>query len=141
MPVRHFLALSDLSRDELLALLARALELKRWRREGRRPLLFERKTLAMIFEKSSTLTRVSFEAAMVEGGGKAIFLSNSESQIGRGESPADTARVLSQMADAIMVRTFGHDIIECFAEIAFNNVVRFARGEAVNLVNPQVLVR
>jgi ornithine carbamoyltransferase len=64
MSCRHFLSLRDLSRDEVLALLARALELKRWRRNGRRPPLFERKVLAMIFEKSSTRTRVSFEAAM-----------------------------------------------------------------------------
>ena len=118
MSVRHFLALNDLSRAEVRALLARALELKRWRREGRRPLLFERRTLAMIFEKSSTRTRVSFEAAMAEGGGKAIFLSTQESQLGRGEPPEDTARVLSQMADAIMVRTYGHDIVERIAACA-----------------------
>ena len=115
MSPRHFLALSDLKPDELLGLLERALELKQWRRAGRRPLLFERKTLAMIFEKSSTRTRVSFEAAMAEGGGKAIFLSNNESQVGRGEPAADTARVLSMMADAIMVRTFGHEVVEQFA--------------------------
>ena len=115
MPLRHFLALTDVSSAELRALIERALELKRWRREGRRPLLFERKTLAMIFEKSSTRTRVSFEAAMAEGGGKAIFLSNNESQVGRGEPAEDTARVLSEMADAIMVRTYGHDIVERIA--------------------------
>jgi ornithine carbamoyltransferase len=116
--LRHFLALTDLSRQELTTLLERALELKRWRRDGRRPALFERKTLAMIFEKSSTRTRVSFEAAMAEGGGKAIFLSTHESQLGRGEPPEDTARVLSQMADAIMIRTFAHDIVERIAACA-----------------------
>ncbi len=118
MALRHFLALDDLSGDEIRTLLERALELKRWRRDGRRPPLFERKTLAMIFEKSSTRTRVSFEGAMAEGGGKAIFLSSQESQLGRGEPPEDTARVLSQMADAVMVRTFGHDIVERIASCA-----------------------
>jgi ornithine carbamoyltransferase len=115
MSVRHFLSLLDLDRQEVLKLLERAVELKRWRREGRRPPLFERKVLAMIFEKSSTRTRVSFEAMMGEGGGKAIFLSTKESQVGRGEPPEDTARVLSEMADAIMVRTFEHEIVERIA--------------------------
>ncbi|MGE0858777.1 MAG: ornithine carbamoyltransferase [Gammaproteobacteria bacterium] len=118
MALRHFLALEDLSRAETEKLLARALELKRWRRAGKRPPLFERKTLAMIFEKSSTRTRVSFEGAMAEGGGKAVFLSSHESQLGRGEPVEDTARVLSEMADAIMVRTFGHDIVERMASHA-----------------------
>ena len=118
MALRHFLSLDDFSGDEIRALLDRALELKRWRRAGRRPPLFQHKTLAMIFEKSSTRTRVSFEGAMAEGGGKAIFLSSQESQLGRGEPPEDTARVLSQMADAIMVRTYGHEIVECIARHA-----------------------
>lgn len=118
MALRHFLALEDLSRAETEKLLARASELKRWRRAGKRPPLFERKTLAMIFEKSSTRTRVSFEGAMAEGGGKAVFLSSHESQLGRGEPVEDTARVLSEMADAIMVRTFGHDIVERMARHA-----------------------
>lgn len=123
MPLRHFLSLRDLTRDEVAALLARALELKRWRRAGRRPPLFERMTLAMIFEKSSTRTRVSFEAAMAEGGGKAVFLSTQESQLGRGEPPEDTARVLAEMADAIMVRTHAHDIVERIAACAHVPVI------------------
>jgi ornithine carbamoyltransferase len=118
MTLRHFLTLDDLGSDEIRALLERALELKRWRRDGRRPPLFQHKTLAMIFEKSSTRTRVSFEGAMAEGGGKAIFLSSQESQLGRGEPPEDTARVLSELADAIMVRTFGHEIVERMASCA-----------------------
>jgi ornithine carbamoyltransferase len=118
MALRHFLSLDDLGGDEICALLERALELKRWRRAGRRPPLFAHKTLAMIFEKSSTRTRVSFEGAMAEGGGKAIFLSSQESQLGRGEPPEDTARVLSQLADAIMVRTFAHDTVERIARCA-----------------------
>jgi len=118
MSLRHFLSIKDLNRDEVVHLIARARELKAWRARGYRPALFERKTLALIFEKSSTRTRVSFEAAMAEGGGKAIFLSASESQLGRGEPPEDTARVLSEMADAIMVRTFDHEIVERFARCA-----------------------
>ncbi len=108
---RHFLSLFDLDRDELRALLRRASELKRLRAAGVRPLLFERKVLAMIFEKSSTRTRVSFEAAMAEGGGGAVFLANQDSQVGRGEPIADTARVLTEMSDVIAARTFAHDTV------------------------------
>jgi ornithine carbamoyltransferase len=115
MSVRHFLSLKDFSRDEIEALIERAIELKAWRSRGYRPAIFERKTLAMIFEKSSTRTRVSFEAAMSEGGGSAIFLSTHETQLGRGEPPEDTARVLAQMSDAIMIRTYEHSIVERFA--------------------------
>ena len=115
MSVRHFLSLLDLNRQEVSSLFERAVELKRWRRDGRRPPLFERKVLAMLFEKSSTRTRVSFEAMLAEGGGKAIFLTTKESQVGRGEPPEDTARVLAQMADAIMIRTYEHETVERFA--------------------------
>ena len=108
---RHFLSLFDLEREELRALLRRASELKRLRAVGVRPLLFERKVLAMIFEKSSTRTRVSFEAAMAEGGGGAVFLANQDSQAGRGEPIADTARVLTEMSDVIAARTFAHDTV------------------------------
>ncbi len=108
---RHFLSLFDLEREELRALLRRASELKRLRAAGVRPLLFERKVLAMIFEKSSTRTRVSFEAAMAEGGGGAVFLANQDSQVGRGEPIADTARVLTEMSDVIAARTFAHDTV------------------------------
>ena len=115
MALRHFLALTDLERDEVLQLIECALRLKRWRRDGYRPPLFAGRTLAMIFEKSSTRTRVSFEAAMAEGGGSAVFLSTRESQLGRGEPLEDTARVLSEMSDAIMVRTFAHETVERIA--------------------------
>ena len=108
---RHFLSLFDLEREELRALLRRASELKRLRAAGVRPLLFERKVLAMIFEKSSTRTRVSFEAAMAEGGGGAVFLANQDSQVGRGEPIADTARVVTEMSDVIAARTFAHDTV------------------------------
>ena len=115
---RHFLRLDDLSRDEVVSIIERAIELKASRANGQRSSILENKTLAMIFEKSSTRTRVSFEAAMAETGGKAIFLSSSESQLARGEPPEDTARVLSEMTDAIMVRTFEHEILNTYAEYA-----------------------
>jgi ornithine carbamoyltransferase len=112
MAPRHFLSLFDLSRDEALAVLARASELKRLRAQHIRPQLFDRKVLAMIFEKSSTRTRVAFESAMIEGGGGAVFLSLHDSQLGRGEPIEDTARVLSEMCDAITARTYAHKTVE-----------------------------
>ncbi len=118
MGVRHLLSLQDLSREEVDEVVRRAVELKAWRKAGNRPPLFLRRTLAMIFEKSSTRTRVSFEAAMNEGGGSAIFLSARESQLGRGEPAEDTARVLSEMCDAIVLRTFDHDTVERFSASA-----------------------
>ena len=118
MSIRHFINLSDLSSTEIRTLLARATELKQRRAAGEKPRLFEHKVLTMIFVKSSTRTRVSFETAMIEGGGGAIFLSPRDSQLGRGEPVEDTARVLSQMCDAIMVRTFAHDLVERLARFA-----------------------
>lgn len=118
MSVRHFLSLFDLSPQEAQALLARASYLKRLRAQGTRPRLLEGRVLAMIFEKSSTRTRVSFEAAMIESGGGAIFLSPGDSQLGRGEPVADTARVLSEMSDAITARTFSHETVLALAQQA-----------------------
>jgi len=112
---RHFLSLLDLSSDELRALIDRASELKRILRAGRREESLSNKTLGMIFEKSSTRTRVSFEAGMTQLGGHAIFLSSKDTQLGRGEPIEDSARVLSRMVDCIMIRTFEHDKIERFA--------------------------
>ncbi len=116
MNTRHFLTLLDFSPDELRALLARAIELKQWQREGRGFEPLKHKVLAMVFEKSSTRTRVSFETGMVQLGGHAMFLSPRDTQIGRGEPIEDSARVLSRMVDGIMIRTFEHEKIERFAE-------------------------
>ena len=116
MSVRHFLTLLDLSKTELLQVLKRATELKDMQYNGVPHQYLEGKTLAMIFEKSSTRTRVSFETAMTQLGGASIFLSSADSQLGRGEPIEDTARVLSRMVDAIMVRTFGHDKIDAMAK-------------------------
>ncbi len=102
MSTRHFLKLSDFTSTELRGLVQRALQLKRRRGAAGRPL--EGRTLAMIFAKSSTRTRVSFEVAMDQLGGHALFLSPRDIQLGRGEPLADTARVLASMCDAIMIR-------------------------------------
>jgi ornithine carbamoyltransferase len=100
---RHFLDIKDFSSAELRALLDSAAQLKRLRRAGKKPLAG--KHLAMIFEKPSTRTRVSFEVAIRELGGEAIVLSSRDMQIGRGETIADTANVLSRFVDGIMLRT------------------------------------
>ena len=112
---RHYLTVSDLSREELRALLARAAELKKLLRRGEAPALFRGRVLTMVFEKSSTRTRVSFEAGMAKLGGHAIFLSPRDTHLGRGEPVEDTARIVSRMSDAIVVRTFEHGRIETFA--------------------------
>jgi ornithine carbamoyltransferase len=112
---RHFLTLSDLGPEGLRGLLARASALKREHYAGVRRTPLAGKVLAMLFEKSSTRTRVSFETAMAQFGGHAIFLSPRDTQLGRGEPIEDTARVLSRMSDAIMVRTFEHAKIETLA--------------------------
>lgn len=112
---RHFLSLHDLSADEARALIARATELKRMLRAGEEYRPLPNRTLAMIFEKSSTRTRVSFEVGMVQLGGHALFLSPRDTQLGRGEPIEDSARVLSRMVDAVMIRTFEHATVERFA--------------------------
>jgi ornithine carbamoyltransferase len=115
MSIRHFLTLSDLSPGELEALIARAIELKAIRRRGEVFEPLKNRVLAMIFEKSSTRTRVSFEAGMAQMGGRAIFLAPDDLQLGRGEPVEDTARVVSRMVDALMIRTFAHQRLESFA--------------------------
>ena len=116
--MRHFLSLMDLSVDELMALLRRAAQLKTEQQQGRTQASLPGRVLAMIFEKSSTRTRVSFEVGIKQLGGHAIFLSAQDSQLGRGESLADTARVLSGLVDLIVVRTFGHDKVVTLAKHA-----------------------
>lgn len=112
---RHFLSLLDLSPGELDALIDRAIELKAAQRARRESPQFPGAVLAMIFAKSSTRTRVSFEAGMAQLGGHAMFLSPEDTQLGRGEPIEDTARIVSSMVDAIVIRTFGHELIERFA--------------------------
>ncbi len=113
---RHFLSLPDLSAEEFRAIIQRAGELKRLQQQGEIVETLKHKVLGMVFEKSSTRTRVSFEAGMAQLGGAAIFLSPRDTQLGRGEPIEDTARVLSRMVDCVMIRTFEHEKVERFAQ-------------------------
>ncbi|WP_201525993.1 MULTISPECIES: ornithine carbamoyltransferase [Psychrobacter] len=120
MSLRHFLTLSDLTKQELENLIKRASELRKMQHAGEVYQPFVGRTLGMIFEKSSTRTRISFETGMGQFGGSAIFLSPNDTQLGRGEPLEDSARVISSMVDIIMIRTFGHEKVETFAE--YSNV-------------------
>ena len=112
---QNFLTLLDLSPETLRGLITRAIELKNIHKAGTLHEPLKHKILAMVFEKSSTRTRMSFEAGMAQLGGHAIFLSPRDTQLGRGEPIEDSARVLSRMADVIMIRTFEHEKIERFS--------------------------
>ncbi|MCK9604857.1 MAG: ornithine carbamoyltransferase [Methylomonas sp.] len=114
MQPRHFTSLLDLSSTELRTLIHRAIQLKNHRDPDFQPL--KGKVLAMVFEKSSTRTRISFEAGMTQFGGSAIFLSPRDTQLGRGEPLEDSARVISSMVDCIMLRTNEHDTVTTFAK-------------------------
>ena len=115
---RHFLSELDLSAEEFRRIVRRGSEFRHEHERGEGEALLPRRTLGMIFEKSSTRTRVSFETAMTQLGGHAIYLSPNDTQIGRGEPIEDTARVLSEMVDVISVRTFSHDSLERFAGVS-----------------------
>jgi ornithine carbamoyltransferase len=114
--MRHFLTLKDLTTKELETLIERAIELKAMHNVGEVYEPMKNKVLGMIFEKSSTRTRVSFEAGMIQFGGGSIFLSPNDTQLGRGEPVEDSARVISSMVDMVMIRTFEHQKIETFAK-------------------------
>ncbi|MCF7970619.1 MAG: ornithine carbamoyltransferase [Methylococcaceae bacterium] len=114
MNPRHFISLLDLSSSEFRALIQRAIELKNNRDPNFQPL--KGQVLAMIFEKSSTRTRISFETGMAHFGGSAIFLSPRDTQLGRGEPIKDSAKVISSMVDAIMLRTNNHATVTEFAK-------------------------
>lgn len=107
----HLLSLADLSYEELIDILDIASDLKEKRARGKTSTGLKNKSLAMIFEKSSTRTRVSFEVAMTELGGHAIYLNYKDIQLGRGESVADTARVMSRYVHAIMARVYKHETL------------------------------
>ncbi len=113
--MRHFLTLKDFTKDEILEIITIGLEIKKDLKAGIYKKELENQTLAMIFEKSSTRTRVSFETGMFQLGGHALFLSNRDIHLGRGEPVKDTARVISSMCDMVMIRTFEHSMIEEFA--------------------------
>ncbi len=124
MKLRHFLQFRDLSREEHEHLFTRTRWIKAKFKSYERYWPLEDRTLAMIFEKQSTRTRLSFEAGMHQLGGAAIFLSTRDSQLGRGEPVEDAAQVVSRMCDLVMIRTFEQDIIE-----------RFARNSRVPVIN------
>ena len=113
--LKHLLKLMDLSKEEILGLLDLADRLKAEKKAGIPHPHLAGKTLGMIFEKSSTRTRVSFETGMYQLGGQALFLSSRDLQIGRGEPVEDTARVLSRYLDGIMIRTFAQEEVEALA--------------------------
>jgi len=136
MSARHFLSLMDCTPEELVSVIRRGIELKDLRDRG---VLFEPlkgRILGMIFEKSSTRTRVSFEAGMIQLGGQAIFLSPRDTQLGRGEPIGDSAIVLSSMLDAVMLRTFKHSTL---TEFAANSRVPVINGLSDDLHPCQLL--
>lgn len=114
--LRHFLTLMDFSSTELRKMTDRAIVLKQIQKAGDIYEPLKNRMLGMIFEKSSTRTRVSFETGMLQFGGGALFLSPRDTQLGRGEPIEDSARVLSQMVDIIMIRTFEHEKLETFTQ-------------------------
>ncbi len=114
--MRHFLTLADFSKDEILEIIDLAVKIKKQTKMGEKVPYMENKTLAMIFEKSSTRTRVSFEVGIYQLGGVGLFLSSSDLQIGRGEPIKDTSRVISSMCDMVMIRTYEHEKLEEFAK-------------------------
>ena len=116
MSIQHFLTLSDLSPSCLQQLIDHAIDIKFQLKAGKSHTPLQGKTLAMLFEKSSTRTRVSFEVGMSQLGGSSLFLSSNDTQMGRGEPIKDSARVISSMVDGVMIRTHGHSIVEEFAD-------------------------
>ena len=114
-PMRHFLTLADFSKEELLEMIDLAVKIKAQTKRREFVPYMERQTLGMIFEKSSTRTRVSFETGIYQLGGVGLFLSANDIQLGRGEPMKDTARVISRMVDMVMIRTFEQSKLEEFA--------------------------
>ena len=112
---RHFLALHDYNELELFGMLTLARELKAKQKQGIPHRLLDGKTVALIFEKASTRTRVSFEVGVFQLGGHGLFMSSGTSQMGRGEPIKDSARVMSRYCDGVMIRTFGQEVVEEFA--------------------------
>ena len=123
--VRHFRSLLDINKKEFIRIIERSIELKKEAAEGVINNSLSGKTMAMIFKKNSTRTRVAFETAMTTMGGHAIFLASDSTQISRGEELSDTAKVLSGMVDIIMVRTHDHNEVE---ELASNSTVPVING-------------
>ncbi len=115
MSTQHFLSLKDLSPELFGNLIKRAIELKAIQKSGALHEPLHNKMLALVFDKSSTRTRVSFETGMTQLGGNSMFLSPRDTQLGRGEPIEDTARVMSRMVDVVVIRTHSHEMVETFA--------------------------
>ena len=115
MPLRHYLQFTDLSADEYAHIFKRAAFIKAKFKAYEKYQPLTDRTLAMIFEKASTRTRVSFEAGMYQLGGSVVHLTTGDSQLGRAEPIEDSARVISRMVDLVMIRTYGQEKIETFA--------------------------
>lgn len=113
--IKHFLTMTDLTGDDIHELIEEAIVMKQQLKEGIPHPHLQGKTLGMIFEKSSTRTRVSFEVGMMQLGGHALFLNSQDIQLGRGETVSDTSQVLSRYVDGLMIRTFAHATVEEFA--------------------------
>jgi ornithine carbamoyltransferase len=116
--MRHFLDLLDLTSDELVHLLSETARLKTASQEGERTLVLQGRVLGMVFEKPSLRTRASFQSAMAQLGGSSVFMTGHEAGMGTRESIPDFARVMSQYADAIVLRTFSHKTVQTFADYA-----------------------
>ncbi|GLR15026.1 ornithine carbamoyltransferase [Chitinimonas prasina] len=129
MPGKHFLQFTDFSRDEYEHLFVRSRVLKDRLRRGELYQPLQGKTLAMIFEKSSTRTRVSFEAGMNQLGGHAMFLASKDTQLGRGEPIEDVARVIGRMCDVVMLRTYEQTIVDTFASYSKAPVINGLTNE------------
>lgn len=123
--MKHLLSLKDLTTNEIMDIISLAIELKNDNKEGKTHHYLSGKTLGMIFSKSSTRTRVSFEVGMYQLGGYALFLSSNDIQIGRGETVEDTAKVLSRYLDGIMIRTFKQSDVEA---LAYNGSIPVING-------------
>ncbi len=130
MTIKHFINLDDLSNDDLQQIIDQAITLKKQHKAGEICNTLKNKTLAMIFDKSSTRTRVSFEAGMVQLGGHALFLSNKDIQIGRGEPITDSAVVISSMVDCLMLRVSSHEDISTFAKYSSVPIINALSDES-----------
>ena len=124
MESKHFLTLLDISKEEIKKLIHRAIELKKMTKENIVYTPLQNKTLALLFDKSSTRTRVSFEVGMTHFGGNTLFLSPRDTQLGRGEPIEDTAKVISSMVDCVVIRTHDHE-----------DVVKFSSKSSVPVIN------
>ena len=127
---KHFINLDDLSNDDLQQIIDQAIALKKQHKSGEISNALNNKTLAMIFDKSSTRTRVSFESGMVQLGGHALFLSDKDIQLGRGEPITDSAVVISSMVDCIMLRVSSHEDINTFAEYSSVPIINALSDES-----------